>query len=156
MKGLKKLLTGVLAATMIMSASISVCATETVTMAGEVTGDATITVKNTHAKETYKIYKVFDATTDGTNISYKLVAGKTEAPTGFEVDTAGNVFYTKNKNLEEGKKPETALSAEDIAAIKDYVSEDTPVATVVEDEDGSSTVAFLFVLLTVTRAPVVV
>lgn len=140
MKGLKKLLTGVLAATMIMSASISVCAAETVTKADGVTGAATITVKNTHANETYKIYKVFDATTDGTNISYKLVAGKTEAPAGFEVDTAGNVLYTENTNLKEGEKPETALSAEDIAAIKAYVANDTPVATVVEDADGSFTV----------------
>jgi len=140
MKGLKKLLTGVLAATMIMSASISVCAAETITVAEGVTGDASITVSNTHKNETYKIYKVFDATTDGTNISYKLVAGKKEAPAGFVVDTAGNVLYTKNTNLKEGEKPETALSAEDIAAIKAYVTDADLVATVVEDEDGSFTV----------------
>ena len=139
MKGLKKLLTGVLAATMIMSASISVCAAETVTKADGVTGDATITVKNTHANETYKIYKVFDATTDGTNISYKLVAGKTEAPTGFEVDTAGNVLYTANKD-KTGDAVVKELTSTDIEAIKAYVANDTPVATVVEDEDGSFTV----------------
>lgn len=139
MKGLKKLLTGVLAATMIMSASISVCATETVTRAGEVTGAATITVKNTHAKETYKIYKVFDATTDGTNISYKLVSGKTEAPAGFEVDTAGNVLYTANKD-KTGDAASKDLTPADIAAIKAYVTDADLVATVVEDEDGSFTV----------------
>lgn len=139
MKGLKKLLTGVLAATMIMSASISVCAAETVTKAAGVTGDATITVNNTHANETYKIYKVFDATTDGTNISYKLVSGKTEAPAGFEVDTAGNVLYTANKD-KTGDAVVKELTEADIEAIKTYVSKDTPVATVVEDEDGSFTV----------------
>ena len=139
MKGLKKLLTGVLAATMIMSASISVCAAETITVAEGVTGDASITVKNTHANETYKIYKVFDATTDGTNISYKLVAGKTEAPDGFEVDTAGNVLYTANKD-KTGDAVVKELTSNDIKAIKAYVENDTPVATVVEDEDGSFTV----------------
>ena len=136
MKGLKKLLTGVLAATMIMSASISVCAAETITVASGVTGDASITVSNTHANETYKIYKVFDATTDGTNISYKLVAGKTTAPAGFEVDTAGNVLYTANKD-KTGDAVEKELTAADIEAIKAYVANDTPVATVVEDENGS-------------------
>ena len=139
MKGLKKLLTGVLAATMIMSASISVCAAETKTVASGVTGDASITVSNTHANETYKIYKVFDATTDGTNISYKLVSGKTEAPAGFEVDTAGNVLYTANKD-KTGDAVIKELTSTDIEAIKAYVANDTPVATVVEDEDGSFTV----------------
>ncbi|SEF73925.1 LPXTG-motif cell wall anchor domain-containing protein [Butyrivibrio sp. Su6] len=136
MKGLKKLLTGVLAATMIMSASISVCAAETVTRADGVTGAATITVKNTHANETYKIYKVFDATTDGTNISYKLVSGKTEAPAGFEVDTAGNVLYTANKD-KTGDAVSKELTQADIEAIKAYVTDADLVATVVEDAENT-------------------
>lgn len=64
---------------------------------------------------------MFDAVGDGTNISYKLVSGKDTAPTGFDVDAAGNVTYTGTG---------TELTVDDIAAIAAYVAGDTAVATV--------------------------
>ena len=70
------------------------------------------------ATNTYLIYKVFDATSSGAGISYKLVGEKTTAPTGFSVDSAGNVTTEL-----------TALDADTIAAIAAYVEGDTPVAT---------------------------
>ncbi len=70
------------------------------------------------AANTYLIYKVFDATSSGAGISYKLVEGKTTAPTGFSVDSAGNVTTEL-----------TALDADTIAAIAAYVADDEPVAT---------------------------
>ena len=74
---------------------------------------------------TYTIYKVFDAdaSEDGSKISYKLVEGKTTAPAGFTVDTAGNVKYAGGDSV-------TELTEADIAAIAAYVEGDTPVATV--------------------------
>ena len=45
------------------------------------------------AVNTYNVYKVFDAVYSASGISYKLVDGKTTAPAGFSVDSAGNVTY---------------------------------------------------------------
>ena len=88
------------------------------------TGSITITPPSDVVKSatiTYKIYKVFDADGNGTSISYKLVEGKTTAPDGFSVDSAGNVTYDGTG---------TELTADDIAAIAAYVTEDDLVATV--------------------------
>ena len=63
---------------------------------------------------TYSVYRIFDASTDGTNIAYRLVEGKTTAPAGFVVDTAGNVTYNGTGGAQ--------LTAENIAAIKAYVA----------------------------------
>ena len=80
------------------------------------TGTITITLPTTEvaptADSTYTVYKVFDATVGANGkISYKLVSGKTTAPTGFTVDTAGNVTYDGNG---------TELTDTDIANIKAY------------------------------------
>lgn len=125
MKKLSKVLVLVLSAIMVFAMSASVFADTQDSGKG---GPASITITlpteevAPSGTTTYKIYKVFDATTDGTSISYKLVDGKTAAPAGFEVDGAGNVVYTANK----GKKPEDAdfvkdLTDADIAAIAGYV-----------------------------------
>ncbi|MBD3949215.1 SpaH/EbpB family LPXTG-anchored major pilin [Tuanshanicoccus lijuaniae] len=55
--------------------------------------DATITVKDTQKGATYKLYKVFDATTDGDAVSYTIPEGKSiaDAP-GFN-----NFFETYNQ-----------------------------------------------------------
>ena len=91
MKNMKKIIALLLATVMVMAMGISVFA------AG--TGSITITPPDdvdTDVAITYNIYKVFDAdaSADGSKISYKLVNGKTTAPAGFTVDTAGNVTYT--------------------------------------------------------------
>ncbi|MGI6535206.1 MAG: hypothetical protein ACOX12_02135 [Eggerthellaceae bacterium] len=71
---------------------------------------------------TYKVYKVFDADGNGTNISYKLSNGDTLTQSmkdaGFSVDSAGNV-----------SGPDT-LSKDAIAAIAAYVTDADLVATV--------------------------
>ncbi|MBR0217979.1 MAG: isopeptide-forming domain-containing fimbrial protein [Clostridia bacterium] len=46
--------------------------------------DKTITVNNAMNGQTYTIYKLFDATTDGTNIAYTLPTGMTAIPTELE------------------------------------------------------------------------
>lgn len=74
------------------------------------------------ATNTYKVYKVFDADGNGTNISYKLCNGDTLSDAmkaaGFSVDAAGNV-----------SGPEK-LSQDAIAAIASYVTDADLVATV--------------------------
>lgn len=82
------------------------------------------------ATNTYKVYRVFDATSNGTNISYKLNANHTTAPDGFAVDAGGNVKY---------HAPEaTTLSQDDIDAIKDYVTNADLVATVTTTADDKN------------------
>jgi LPXTG-motif cell wall-anchored protein len=76
---------------------------------------------------TYNIYKVFDASGNGANISYTLPSGKqlsTEMTNaGFSVDAGGNVVYD-GATLDNG-----TLSSDAIAAIADFVKDDTAVAT---------------------------
>lgn len=81
------------------------------------------------ANNTYKIYKVFDATVsaDG-NISYKLMSDKSTVPTvGFALDGGNNVTKTVD-----------SITDEVIAAIAAYVTGDTPVATVDTTKDDTS------------------
>lgn len=74
------------------------------------------------AENEYKVYRVFDATSNGTNISYKLNANHATPPAGFSVDEGGNVKYHDSKA--------TTLSQDDINAIKAYVTDKDIVATV--------------------------
>lgn len=119
MKHLKNLIAAALTLVVAMALSVTAFA------AG--TGSITITppedVLPEDATITYKIYKVFDADGNGTNISYRLVDGKTTAPAGFSVDAAGNVTY-------DGGESVTSLTQADIDAIAAYVTEDDLVATV--------------------------
>ena len=75
---------------------------------------------NSTGTNTYRIYKVFDATVSDSGISYTLKTGKTEAPAGFTVAN-GYVIYNGT-----GDK----LTAEDITAIAAYVTDSDLVATV--------------------------
>jgi fimbrial isopeptide formation D2 family protein/LPXTG-motif cell wall-anchored protein len=72
----------------------------------------------------YKIYKVFDADGNGTNISYKLCSGDTLSAdmtaAGFSVDSSGNVKGPSGNDL----------TAEAIAAIAKYVTDEDLVDTV--------------------------
>ena len=118
MKNMKKVIALLLATIMVMAMGMSVFA------AG--TGSITITPPTGTANDTtntYNIYKVFEADGDGTNISYKLVNGKTTAPAGFTVDSAGNVSYT-------GTGTGGELTDTDIAAIAAYVTDADLVTTV--------------------------
>ncbi len=141
MKNFNRLIAILLAAAMIMGMSLTAMAEEKAEdkAAGtEVTGTITITPPaNTLATSSnaYKIYKVFDASGDGSGkdgkISYRLVEGKTEAPKGFAVDKAGNVSY-------EGTSKDGTLTPEDIEAIKAYVTKSDLVDTV--EAEGSAAV----------------
>lgn len=122
MKSVKKIVGIILTLAMVLGMAVTALAA----------GTGTITITNPTAGNTYKVYKVFDADGNGTNISYKLVAGKTEAPAGFTVDKAGNVTYS-------GKGVGGQLTADDIAAIAEYVTEDDLVDTVKFAEDATTT-----------------
>ena len=116
MKNFKRTLTVVLAvAVMFALSSIAAFA-----------ANGTITINppentDSNATNTYKIYKVFDATGNGTAISYKLCNGDTlsDAMTaaGFSVDNSGNVAGP------------SSLNATAIAAIAAYVTDDDLVDT---------------------------
>lgn len=123
----------------VLTASALVGAMSFTTMAADIkpttfagTGSASIQVnlpalpEGSTATNTYKVYRVFDATSDGssTNISYKLNEHHTTAPTGFSVDAGGNVKYDGTG---------TELSEADINAIKAYVTDADIVATVETD-----------------------
>lgn len=118
MKKMKRLLAMVMTVMMVLSLATTAFAagTGTITITPPDNIDADVT-------NTYKIYKVFDAVGDGTNISYKLVEGKENAPAGFNVDDAGNVTYT-------GTGTEGQLTTDDIAAIAAYVTENDLVQEV--------------------------
>lgn len=121
MKKTKKLIALLLTLAMTLALGMSAFAADT----------GTITINNATEGNTYKVYKVFDAVGNGTNISYKLVDGKTFAPSGFTVDGAGNVTYA-------GIGIGGELTADDIAAIAGYVTEADLVDTVVVSEGGTS------------------
>ena len=109
----------------------------TMSVCSALAGSITVTPPdNTTAdsENTYTLYKVFDAVTNGTNYSYKLTANHATAPTGFILDDAGNVYFAEE--VAEGTegaytitvggaakiiKNKTELSTTDIATIEAYV-----------------------------------
>lgn len=127
MKGLKKLLTGILAATMIMGASITAFAQD-VSVAS---GNASITISNAAKGETYAIHKLFSATVTGTE-------GGSIAYTG-DIPASLSEYFTKDASsgyisaTEAAYKNETELSADAVKAIKEWAKTDTAVYTVVSD-----------------------
>jgi len=129
MKNARKLTSILLLIAMLFMIAAPAMATEGEGGNQAATGTRTITITNPTAGNTYTVYKVFDAKSDDNgNISYKVMDGKTGVPDGFSVDPAGNVTYSK---------PEiTVLSAEDITAIKQYIENDMPVATVKAIKEG--------------------
>ncbi|MBQ8623058.1 MAG: SpaH/EbpB family LPXTG-anchored major pilin [Oscillospiraceae bacterium] len=141
MKNFKKLAGILLALVMVLTMTTSAFAATIDQVVTDTTDKAsiTVTVPVSENTDTYKIYKVFDAEANGTNISYKLVSGKTDAPKGFVTDAAGNVFYGTKDN-EGNITPNNAseLSTADIEAIKAYVTNDMLVATVTTEKNDSS------------------
>lgn len=127
MKNMKKIVALLIAMIMVLGMGTTAFAQEVDSEKG---GPASITITlptqetAPTATTTYKIYKVFNATSDGTTdaIAYSLVDGKTTAPAGFTVDAAGNVKYT-------GSSTSSALTDADIAAIAGYVTDSDLVYT---------------------------
>lgn len=126
---MKKIISLILALVMVMGLAVTAFAeTE------ESTGTITITPPDgvdSAATNTYKIYKVFDASGNGTSISYKVKESKAgqALPTGFVVDNAGNVHYGTIDSNGVVTKIDT-LTAESISAITTYVTEADLVTTV--------------------------
>ena len=139
MKTIRKMMALALAMVMVLAMGVSVYADALPT--GTKGADKTITITpptgvDSAATNTYTVYKVFNATTDGTNISYKSIDGT--APAGFVVDIQNNVYLGTASDTATGatgeiqitvaggaKKyivPSTAeeLTAEQIAAIAAY------------------------------------
>lgn len=141
MKLFKKLAAIVLAATMVLAMGMTASASEAPATDGKITvtpPDGT----QADSKNTYTLYKVFSAETDGSNYSYHLSGSHTTVPTGFILDDAGNVFFAEVVSAAgEGTyevmvggekkilKDKTTLSDSDIAAIKAYITDADIVAT---------------------------
>jgi len=145
---MKKIIALVLALAMVFTLGLAFAdgdgdttpASATITKAAGVTGNASITLNIPSSivaqavTNTYRIYKVFDAVSDGTssNISYTSRQGET-LPTGFVLDGQGNIHHG-TKNAETGVITEntaTALTADEISSIQSYVRDADLIATVV-------------------------
>lgn len=125
MKGFKKLLTGILAASMIMGSSITAFAQD-VTLNN--TDNATITISNAAMGETYKIYKLFDATVTGTPNGSIAYTGEVPASLSafFTKDGVGNITATEAAGKD-------TLTKEAAAALKAWAQTQNPTAEAVSD-----------------------
>lgn len=111
-----------LAVVMMMAMTVTAMADGKITITPPDETDANTTT-------TYKIYKVFDADGNGTNISYKLPSGKEELTEAmkvyFEIDSAGNVIV---KDV--AKDTDGNLTSGAIDAIAAFVQGDSSFKTV--------------------------
>lgn len=124
MKKMKKFFALMIAMVMVLAMAIPAMAEDS---GNGGNGSITITLpteKTAPTKDTvYEIYKVFDATNDGTTsaIAYTSRQGET-MPDGFVLDTAGNVHHgTKADDGTITDSTATALTEDEIAAIARYV-----------------------------------
>ena len=95
---MKKILAILLALTMVVGLGVSVWAAS----------DGTITIQNTVKDKTYEVYKVFDATYSGTNVSYTYDGSNTTFLTALQGESSPftvteNTSGTYNIALKEGK-----------------------------------------------------
>ena len=140
MKLFKKMMALVIAMVMMVAMAIpAMAATQTpATLSSEDNASITVTLPTvptgSTANNTYKIYKVFGATVSGSNIAYVLSGSHEDVPAGFTL-TRGYVTH-------EGDA--TELTAAEITAIKNYITEADLVATVTTTaSDASFTVTGL-------------
>ena len=133
---MKKLISLVLALAMILVVGAAFAGDTGGTASG---GSITVTPPDNttdDSSNTYVLYKVFDAVTDGTAYTYKLTANQSTVPAGFIKDDAGNVYFAeevaegtdgaftvKVGGVDKIIKNKEELSAADIAAIAAYVAE---------------------------------
>lgn len=118
-------------------------------------GEGSITIDNANPDQTYTFYRIFEAIPSGTNVSYKVLSGKTmETNDYFEVDVAGNV-----KVKDAAKDADGDLTAAAIEWLTENASQlGEEVATVVPTESGSQTVTGLplgYYFITTTTGTIV-
>lgn len=105
------------------------------------------------SKNTYTLYKVFAAETDGSNYSYKLSGSHDTVPAGFILDDAGNVYFAeevatgtegaftvKVGGTDKLIKNKPTLSQTDINAIASYVT----TADKVDEKEVTGTTPAVF------------
>lgn len=145
MKNMKKIVALLLATVMVMAMSISVFA-QTAALDPADADNASITINNPSKNETYKVYKVFDATVTGTadgSISYQ---GEIPSSLTDYFEPIGTTGYVK---LKDGAN-ETDL----IAALGTWAAGENPVNSAVSD--GSALIftglPYGYYVITVTGA----
>lgn len=123
MRHMKKLASVLLALVMMMALSLTAFAQTADTAQG---GQATITVSNASKGETYKVYKLFDATVNGKTGEESSIAYTGTIPDSlsayFEKDSAGNISLKDGVN-----------NTDLFAALKTWTESATATATAVSD-----------------------
>ena len=89
---MKKLISLVLALAMVLMVGAA--------LATDPTPEGKITVTppdntTSDSENTYVLYKVFDAITDGSAYTYSLTGDHTSVPSGFILDDAGNIYFAE-------------------------------------------------------------
>ena len=136
MKKTAKIVAVLLTLAMVLSLGITAFAV-TVNKTAGITGDASIKVtlpenQGEVANNTYKVYKVFDASVDPENGAITYQTDAATLPAGFVRDAQGNVTY----NNANGNG--TDLTADDIAAIAAWVTNNGTLVATVETVKGDT------------------
>ena len=121
MKGLKKLLTGILTATMLLSMGLPVSATEPTTVRGDNTTPYTITINNPAMDHTYTAYQIFKGTLDTTK------------------DSNNKVLSQILSDIEWGSGVSTATSTvENAEVVANTIKQDTDAKVFADSFNGTS------------------
>ncbi len=145
MKKMKKIFALLIAMVMVLGMSTAVFA-QTVLLTPADADDASITINNPSKNETYKIYKVFDATvtgTEGGSISYQ---GEIPSALSTYFEQIGTTGYVKLKE----EADEEAL----ISALGTWAASESPVNSAVSDGSALtfSGLPYGYYVITVTAA----
>lgn len=132
MKHVKKLASLLLTLVMLLAMSTTAFAQD-VSSGGS--GNATITITNASKGETYKVYKLFDATVTGTDGGSIAYTGNvpTELSNYFEANSKGNI--TVKEAAYEDSAAKTGMSEELREALKGWT--ETTTATATAESDGT-------------------
>ena len=163
MKKFTKLLGIVLIIALVMSISVSAfAATQTVAKSPADADNATITINNPAKGETYKVFKLFDATvgSDGT-ISYQCTGDIPSALSAFFTKDASNNVIPDDSILEKdesGKVTGSKMTDELKAALETWAASASADAEAEAESNGSEAIAFTglpygYYVMTTTHKP---